>query len=402
MIRQQISERPVWLTSAVLVVAVLGVAFVTVWGGLWARVAGAVVDSESSSSNAPIAYALIVEHGLGERTYTSEVVAFDETSGKVIARLQSGDEPNVLPDPSGEKIYLLQTKWDTLNWPRTGTEVLSVIDTETWQEIDSTTVTKRVQYTLAGPPVLVRSPDGTRLVVYSTNQLGDYWLEIYDAVTLERLSGEEGIVLPRGCGGTPIVTTRAEVVLLCGTTREGNDSEGIIPATLALHFIEVNSAQVTASVPLPDSGLYVKGKPVGIEVTDDGSTIYVVFNDLLIIEIDAATHRVTREVTTWRSDEPTVFGVEMSNDGHLLVGVASDLTTWENLSLHRFELPSLELLDPISVQQHPRFAAGPDGDLYQWERGTTDLRRLDLDDGSVMDISLGGDKTLIADIVRSE
>lgn len=409
MIREHVVEIPTRLALATFIAGItVAIIFVAGWGGFWEDAASLALDRESSDKPAGFAYALLVDENVSDSEYTSEIVAFDEATGEVVARLAAGDEPNLVPDPSGDHIYLLETYY-TGDGCASGCEVttgdvehkLSIIDTQTWETTVSTTVAGRVQYTLAGPPVLVLSPDGKQLAIYSTDQVGEYWIETYDATTLERLLEPEEITLPRGCGGTPIAATRTGFALICGGTKQGNDEEGVIDVPLALQFVDLTTRRVTASTRLRDPGLYVKGKPVGLEVSSDRSTIYVVLNDLMITEIDAVSHQVTSEFTAWQTDQPTVFGATLNGD-ELLIGVRSSYKTWEDMRLLRFALPALEPLETLSVQEHPRFAPGPDGDLYLWERGSTTLSRLDLSDGSVTMFELGGDKTLIADIVRTE
>ncbi len=402
-----------------LVLGVLGIAVllattfaVAATSSRWSTI-GPLGSHGSDTDDHHVAYALLVDDTLAPKTYTSEVVAFDEVTGAIVHRLDAGQDPNVILNASGAKLYLLETIWDASVTPMRGTERLSLIDTATWGEIASTSkdvnpalIGNRVQYTIGGPPVMTLTPDGTRVLVYSTDMLGNYWFEIYDAATLAHLATSDRAAL-RGCGATPVVTTHSDVVVLCGSTKEGSDTSGLISMPTSLQFLDPGTGTVVASLALPDTGLLMQGKPVNIMVSDDDARIYVVFNDLRIMEVDATTRQVRRDITDLVTDSVMVYAAELSTDGHLLIGTAADITSWTDVTIVRIPLAELAaaglaLADfpAAPAQAYPRFAAGPDGDLYQWERGTTRLQRFDPVGGAVLDLDFGGDKTLIAGIVR--
>lgn len=379
-------------------IVILGASIVVASVLYWANVG--IVQSTGSGTES-VAYALLTDSGLDEPTHTSEVIAFNEVSGDIIARLPVGDGPNLATDPSGETLYLLHTlRYSDTN----ATDRLAKVDTRTWQETASVQVTSRVQYPLNGPSALALSPDGRRLVVYSTDVKGTYWLETFDATTLERL---QDVSLPRGCGGTPVVTTRTEVVVLCGVTKEGNDAEGMIDTPLALHFVDLGASRVVASVSLPDAGFFVAGKPVSVLVSNDQETIYVVFNDLEMLEVDSVSHQVRRSITV-ESQSQMAYVADLTSNGELLVGLTSDYRSWQNMTLLRLKLPepgmaplSPRLIESLSIQQYPGFASGLDEEIYQWNRSSNLLRKRDLRDGTVWDIDLGGHNRTIAGIVRT-
>lgn len=367
------------LAVELLAVLLLAALFVP-WGSLLARVR----DDERPPRE--LAYALLT----GDVSDSPwEIAAFDEVRGEVVARVSTASQPMLLPHPSGEQVYLVETRWEH---PTRGTTSLSIMDTATW--------TRRVSVTIEHAPLaLALSADGTRLLVRSTNMLGDYWLDVYDARTLERPADPQRIDLPRACGAGRLSQTVHEVVLVCGGITEGN-ADGVFSTPLTVSFVNPLTMQITATVPMDAAAILRAGSVAGLATTIDGASVYVVFSNLQLLEIDASTHEIVRNVRTFATWDQAVISVASVADDALLVAVRDTVAVGSFAQLRRFALPTLEELPALSLPDGPRFAPGADGTLYRWQPERTDLTVRNLADGSERIVPLGGALPTIITIVR--
>ena len=320
-----------------------------------------------------------------------EIAAFDEETGAVVARVPTAHQPMVLPHPSGEQLYLVETRWDHA---MQGTVSLSLMDTATWTR--HTTVT--IEH---APLALALSPDRTNLLVRTTNMLGDYWLDVYDARTLERPSGEQRVDLPRGCGAGWLVPTANEVALVCGGVTESGP-DGVAARPLAVLFIDPAEMQITANVLMDGGGILRSGRVAGIATPADGTSLYVVFTNLQMLEIDASTHEIVPNVRTYSTFDQKVITVASVADDALLVAVRDALVVGTFAQLRRFALPTLEELPAPSLPDGPRFAPGAHGTLYRWQSESTDFTVRTLADGSERVVSLGATLPNVITVLRSD
>lgn len=287
------------------------------------------------------------------------LLAFDARTGTVLKRIDEPSpwqSPDLLVSPAGDRLYLLYASYATR------ATALSVVDTRSWATLASASLPDALLYTVTGPSALLLTPDGSRLLVYSYDGLrggNAYWLALVDPVSL-RVSPTR-IPLP-GCGGAQFALAHGQVVALCF---ESND----------VRFIDPQAARVNATVPLPAVAPYrPEGRAVGLAVSPDQGTVYVVSNDLRIMAISATTHTLLREVTAWRRQPqtvPSLDAVAISPDGRqLIVGVlAQPRDTASAYALRVFTLPDPRLARTIPLPRFTHFVAAPLGGLYTFQVG---------------------------------
>lgn len=330
-----------------------------VWGVLSARRTPQIA-AQQSAGRAGVAYALTDNR---ERQ-RGEIVAIDDSTGMVLTRLPTRDEPDLLVGPAGDRLFIVDTAWSGDG--KTPTHQLRLVETASWQELARTEITDRISYAGGGPSGLVLAPDGSRLFVYSYRVLGDssadYWLTVVDTRSLKISSAQ--IALPN-CGGAQFATLQRQIVALCS---HAND----------LRFIDPTATKVMATLPLPPiASMSMAGKPAGLAIAANRQTVYVVTNDLRILEIDATARAITREVTTWRSAPQSVplEAVGVSRDGQrLIIGVSSQPRSRAvAFALRSFALPTLTEAETVPLPAAAGIATAPDGGLYLFDGNT--LRR---------------------------
>jgi hypothetical protein len=296
-----------------------------------------------------------------------EVIAFDRT-GRVHKRLETGYQPDMAASPDGTRLFVLDSEEEAGGL----THKLSLIDTGAWKTLDSTPIRDRMLYPVTGPSALVVSPDGARLYVYSYRVLGpdaaDFWLTVVDTRTLRVLPAR--IPLPR-CGAARFSTVGGQVLALCSEDR-------------TLRFIDPKATRVAASLP-------IDGTPAGLAVAEDRREIYIVTNDLRIVEVDASTRTVTRQVGPGPAEAGSVHGLySVALDGdRLVVGLLSRPRDTESpFALRVFEAPSLRLVRSAPLPHYTSFAAAPGGGLYTFAMGDSanqdwGIARLDPDSSEI-------------------
>lgn len=332
--------------------------------------------------------AYVVTNDFDQGDPLGEVIAVSEATNEVIARVGTGDQPSVAASPSGDRIYLLETRWAN---PRSSEHVLSVIDTSTWETVASTTIEGRVQYRFSGPPDLVLSPDGTRLFVLATDYevneedssewwpVYSYWLDVYDATTLDQIVEPQTLMLP-GCGNLiRLAETRSEIAVLC----TGNP---VRYSERPLYLVDPVGLEVRAILPLPEVDHWDRaGQPRDFVIADDGATAYAVANDGGIVEVDVDAREVARRIDSWKRYEETVYRVEPGNGDVILIGEGPDLDKEESdrfrtsYSITRIDLALMTELPPIELPEQMWFEAGPDDSLYVWEWGDLTVALMDED-----------------------
>ncbi len=309
---------------------------------------------EVAAPDRSVVYVITVD----DQDKRGETAVFNERTGEILKRVATEDQPDIAVTADGNRLFTLETKWsDDL---KAATHRLSLVDTNDWRLLARTKIQDRILYPGAGPSGLILAPDGSQLFIYSYKVLGDdyadYWLAAVDPITLKILPTH--ITLPH-CDGAWFSTVQRNLVVLCSGSND-------------LRFIDPNTAKVVATVDVPRSGhvnpLSPEGMAVGFVVAEDQQVIYVVTNDLRIVEISPATRTVIREVTTWRRDPRSVpvGSVEISRNGdQLIVGVLS--SPWDSnpsYSLRFFGLPSLTSVALVQLQGRAGFAAAPVGEVY--------------------------------------
>jgi DNA-binding beta-propeller fold protein YncE len=324
------------------------------WGALSTR-ATPRVAAQQPAGRAGVIYALTDNR----EQQRGEIVALEERTGAVLNRLPTRDEPDLLVTPDGNRLFILDTAWSADG--KTPTHQLRLVEALSWRELARAEIADRISYAGGGPTGLALSPDKTRLFVYSYRVLedsrADYWLTVVDARSLQTLPTNR-IALPN-CGGARLATLQRQVAVLCSHTND-------------LRFVDPAAATVTATLPLPAlKPLSVEGKPSGLAMAVEGQTVYVITNDLRIIEIDASTHTLTREVASSRTTPQSVplGAVEVSRDGQrLVVGVSSQpRSRATTFVLRSFALPSLAETETVTLPTAAGVAAAPDGGVYLFE-----------------------------------
>lgn len=372
--------RPRGLPLVELLVVGILLALVVPWGSLLARIR----DDEPPRS---VAYAhLTVDPWNGPR----ELVAFDESSGDVRARLPGGNSMSFVVHPDGTRLYLAST---TRHDNGSTQMLLTVYETGRW------TVEQQVE--LAGTPsAIALSPDGGGVMLLFYDASGSYWLERRDAASLEPVAGPQRAELPQNCGAWKLWTTTMHVLTQCA----GNVGSvgGGTPAPLALHAVDLGSMQVVASLPLNSPDILRYTSLTDVVVSNDRATLYLIFGNLQIVEVDAGTLTLRRNVRDHARDTQRVGRVSAA-PGQLLVAVMDTVGSSLLAQLRRFQLPSLEELPALSLPDGAwSFAAGADGMLYRWSSGSADVRLVDLASRRETPIRLAGPEPQgVVDIVRA-
>lgn len=291
------------------------------------------------------------------------LVAFDAYTGNIIKRIDEPyhwQSPDLLINPVGDRLYLLEGRVSADY--KALTETLSLIDTRSWAVLASTPLPDALRYNITGPSTMVLTPDGSRLLVYSydgTRGGNAYWVAFLDPTSLKVLSTR--VPLP-GCGAAHFAVAQGQVVAVCF---ESND----------VRFIDPQAATVVATVPLP---AVLPGRPdgrvVGLAVSRDQGTVYVVNNDLRITAISSTSHTVLRQVTTLPQAPqivPTEGAVALSANGRqLIVGVWGQPRGLNSTyTLRTFTLPDLRPAGAIPLARYTHFVAAPMGGLYTFQIG---------------------------------
>lgn len=304
---------------------------------------------QDAGQDRAVAYAIVGLDGS-----TSEVVAFDTETGAIRFRLATNYQPDLLVAPTGD-LFLLDT---TPSADNRATSTLTRRDGRSGTVLASTEIPDRLLYPISGPTTLVLAPDGSRLFVACYKVLGpdtaEDWLAVIDPVSLAVLSTR--IPLP-GCGASRLATAGGLVVVGCSRTAD-------------VRFVDPQTATVIATVDLPGTPV-----PAGLVADPVRGMVYVVTDDLRIVEIDAATQTVTRTVRTWQRavrSVPLVDAVAISADDRwLIVGVSAVAgDPYSAVTLHLFALPLLDRVEQVPLPAgFGRFVAAPDGGVFifpQW------------------------------------
>jgi hypothetical protein len=267
-----------------------------------------------------------------------------------VARDPLAVSPDELVTANGERLYTLE------GVPSGGRlrQVLTERKISSWATLASRRVSDRMLYPIHGAGTMVLGPDGKTLFVYNASVTGRVerdWLTALDARTLATKKARIGL---NGCGGAELAMVFSQIVVACDL---GADVRFISPAT----------DRVTARIPLTAGSTPVA--VVGI-----GTAVYVVTNDLVIIQIDAVTHRVARVVTSDQQPAGSVSpiaSVALTQDGRsLIVGVMGHARdTSGPFALHVFYTPMLTLQSVVSLDHFVHIAPAPGFDLYTFQMG---------------------------------
>lgn len=330
-------------------------------GCAFAQAIQSPLGEEPALSNAELGYLITVDDIMERR---GAVTVFNTGTGEILKRIETEGRPRVAISPAGDRLFVLEGKHSTELKRRV--DLLSVIDTHSWETLASTTFPH-----LTGG--LVVAPDGLRLFVYNYellgDNLGDYWLSAVDPVTLEMLPTRIPL---SNCGGAQFLIAKDQLVVRCYR-----------PNTL--HFIDLQANSVVATVPLPRGGLgvsplSVEGRVAGFVIAKDQESIYVVTNDLRILEVSTSSHTIVRQVTRWRVEPKSVpvRAVEISRRGdRLIVEVLS--SPWVEdpaFILRLFALPTLTPVGSVRLPGYAGFAAASDGGLYIMPSGKSVVQKL--------------------------
>ena len=110
------------------------------------------------------------------------------------------------------------------------------------------------------------------------------------------------IPLP-GCGASQLAAAGDLVVVGCYRAAD-------------VRFVDPRTARVVATVDLPGQPV----QPAGLAIAPDRGMVYVVTDDLRIVELDAATQTATREVTTWQRADRSCPSTMRSRSAPTAVG----------------------------------------------------------------------------------
>jgi len=313
---------------------------------------GAALTAVSQpTTSLPTARGRAIGYALSNR----EVTAFDEGTGAVLHRFTTQDDPDILVTPAGDQLFLLDTKWSSDG--KTPSHRLSLLDTASWRVLGQVTIADRILYPGPGPSGLTLAPDGSRLFIYSYHVLGDdradYWLAAVDAKSLQLLPIHAAL---DQCGAARFTTLAQQIVALCA---HAND----------LRFVDPVTGSVGATVALPPlAPLSVEGQVAGLTTTPDKRTIYIVTNDLRIVEVDATTRTQVREVTAARQAPQSVplDVVTVSSDGRsLLVGtLTAPRGQAAGVTLKQFALPDLTPSASIPLPINASVVGAVGGKIY--------------------------------------
>ncbi len=330
--------------------AALTVAIALMWG-VAVLPASSPSATQRPTAQQSTASGRVLGYALGDR----EVTVFDEATGAVLHRIATQDVPDILVTPTGDRLFLLDTKWSSD--AKTPTHQLSLIDTTSWRVLAQATIADRILYPGPGPSGLSLTPDGSRLFIYSYHVLGDdradYWLAAVDAKSLQVLPMHA--VLDQ-CGAARFATLEQQIIALCA---HAND----------LRFVDPATGNVSATVALPPvAPLSVEGQVAGLTTTPDKRTVYIVTNDLRIVEVSATTRTQVREVTTARQAPQSVplDVITMSADGRsLLVGMLlAPRSQASGITLKEFALPNVTLSASIPLPTYANVAGVAGGKVY--------------------------------------
>lgn len=344
--------------------AIAGVLGATVIAVLLIRMAQSEVVAEEKKNAQPI-YVLTVD----PENRSGDIVVVDRDTGAVVKRIRTQDQPDFAVTSVGDRLFVLETaRSKDLKTP---THMLSSIDTRSWRVLARATLLHRILYPVTGPSGLILSPTGDKLFVYSYEVLGDgraeYWLTAVDADSLKQLQVK--IPLP-GCGGAHFVQAGGDIAALCSGSND-------------VRFIDPETDSVVASVELPAvERESMDGRPSGIVVGGDKGNLYVVTNDLRILEIDSTSRRLVREITRWRLDPGVVppGTVSIQSTGpQLLVGELADRwASSPSFKLWVFDLPDMTLQSTLPLQEATVFVPVEGDGLYVFTPGKREVNRLNL------------------------
>ncbi|HEX6507906.1 MAG TPA: hypothetical protein VF221_09765 [Chloroflexota bacterium] len=294
---------------------------------------------------------------------TGELLAFDTQTGAVVNRMEETygvQLPELLVNPDGSSLYVLEGR--VLKGGKVLMNTLSLIDTRSWKVVATTEVPQRMQYIVVGPGTMILSPDGSRLFVYSYQVTGPqqarYWLSIYQPVSL--MLQQKRIPLP-GCGVAYFAAVPGQIIAECF---DSND----------VRFISIRRMKVVATVHLPS---WARLGGVGLFVSHDQGTAYVLTIDLRIIALSTTKHRIVQKITAFRQATqsiPSLYGAAVSG-GQLIVG---SMARWKDpespFSLRPFFLPSFKPLKPVPLPRYTHFAAAPGGGVLTFPMGDSSDR----------------------------
>jgi len=333
--------------------AALTVAVTLMWGVL-VLPASSPSATQRSTAQQPTASGRVLGYAISGR----EVTVFDEATGAVLHRIATQDAPDILVTPTGDRLFLLDTKWSSD--AKTPSHQLSLIDTASWRVLAQATIADRILYPGPGPSGLSLTPDGSRLFIYSYHVLGDdradYWLAAVDAKSLQVLPGHMAL---DQCGAARFATLAQQIVALCA---HANDLRFVDPAT--------GSVSATLALP-PVAPLSVEGQVAGLTTTPDKRTVYIVTNDLRIVEVNATTRTQVREVTTARQAPQSVplDVITMSTDGRsLLVGMLpAPRSQAPGITLKEFALPDLTPSASTPLPTNASVVGAAGGNVYLFD-----------------------------------
>jgi len=317
------------------------------------------VSIAASKGTGPVAYVFSknLQTGMGE------LLAFNALTGAVLDRTEETypvQQPELLLSTDGSSLYLLEGR--VLKGGKLLVNTLSLIDTRSWKVLATTDVPQRMQYIVVGPGTMVLAPDGSRLFVYSY-QAADpkrarYWLSVFQPVTLALQ--QKRIPLP-GCGVAYFAAVPGEIITQCF---DSND----------VRFISIRRLKVIARARLPS---WTRLAGIGLFLSRDQGTVYVLTVDLRLIALSTTMHRVVQKITTFRQATqsiPSPYGAAESG-GELIVG---SMARWKDtesaFSLRPFLLPSFKPLKPVPLPRYTHLAPAPGGGVFTFPMGDSSDR----------------------------
>jgi hypothetical protein len=334
--------------------------------------------SASAASGAVRSTAVVIY--ANPANHTAYLLAFDGKTGNSVNRkpmqyVSATQSPNMLVASGGSRLYLARLTPARGNV--SATNVLSLIDTHTWQTLATTRLVNRMRYTNISPPAMAVSVKTSRLFVYSylygngSNQ--KYWLKVYNSKSLTPEAAQ--ISLP-GCGAERMATAQGQIVILCIGSQD-------------VRFVDPRTERVTATIELPKvPPHYTAGLPTALTFSRDRRTAYVVLNDLDIVAINTQHHRTVRYVKSFRMEAgavPVIGGADVSADGRFLViGVTQKYyDPASGFALKFFRLPRLSLARTFQMTYAHLTAASAGGfytfnmaDYQPTAEADTEIRRL--------------------------
>lgn len=321
------------------------------------------VRPSSAQNDSVISYTVLAN----DHQRTGQIVAFEPLTGNVQYQISTDAQPDVIQDKRRDRLYLLDTKWSA-DW-KTATHTLAAINATTGEELASTSLPDRFLYPVSGPTTLVLTADSSLLWVYSYNVTGDdaadYWLRAVDPGTLKLRP--ERANLP-GCGGAWFAVTNREIIVLCERSH-------------SVRFLDPKTGAVNTVVQLPFINPNImEGRGVGLAITRDQKTMYVVTNTMKIIAIDIAS-RSLQEINDWERQPWSVppGGVQLSADGNALV-VAVDQEQADGSyarTLNVLTIPTLKNERSIPVADLSNFVVSSVNGIFVIPRGAGELRVID-------------------------